>query len=157
MKILLKEILCGFLFFMTVSMSFASDESQGISLLPVADYSFCTKAQTQHSVGLVSDSWALQFHFKNSDVENSSGEIKAKYMTYYEGPEIYRYIARSAGPIRPPVPDNEKYTKKSLENVVVAYERKESGVIFKVNSFEAHGKVYEIGVLPPLPCSHPLS
>ena len=127
-----------------------------VKLLPIKDYSFCTSAQEEHRVGLVGEAWALEFGFNNKEVTSKSGQLSTTYLKFYQGLTISRFIGRSAGRRRPPLPENSKYTSKDLEKVTILFNRMESLLVFDIKKFKYLNQTYFVVNNLPLDCMHPL-
>ncbi len=116
-------------------------------------YSFCTPAETEYRIGLVGESWALEMHVPRGQIEKSSGTLSPRLMTYYQGETLFRYIAPSAGPRRPPVPDH--YIKLVVNEARVQYQFSDQGLLVQVQDVNLNGKSYSFENKTSMPCLPP--
>ena len=105
-----------------------------------------------HRVGLIGEAWALEFSFNYDRTKNKSIQINPEYVKFHQGPGIYHYIAKSAGPRRPDIPKSELYRSEKLENIEISLIQRESGLEFHVKEFTSLGVLYEIVGIAPVPC-----
>lgn len=102
------------------SESFANDNR--VLLRPVAKYSYCTPyyGATGHSLGVVGSDWVLTFEVPE---ERFSGDFQTNMAYFYRGPDMYKYIGKPAGPVRPPIPKTKQYTKIELAGLMINIKR----------------------------------
>jgi hypothetical protein len=138
--------------------SFADDKF--ILLEPIDKYSYCTPmGAAGYSLGIVGNNWALTFEIP----ENSfSGKVEVKKGSFHRGPDIYKYIGKPAGPVRPPIPETEAYTMVELAEIIVdiqrikVYDKVKGPIEIVVNDFSGNGQKYHIPGRVNTLCTGPL-
>ena len=131
-----------------------------VSLTPVEKYSYCTVyGETGHEVGVVGEDWALTF---DAPEEKFSGNLKTQNVHFYRGPDMYKYIGRSAGPRRPPIPDTDSYLQKELEGINVEvirikiFDKVNGPIAVLVNDFKVNGQQFRVAGRATMNCFAPL-
>lgn len=135
------------------SMSLANEPA--LEKIAMEEYSFCTSAETYHVVGLISDNWAFIVHFSNNQLEKESGRIEPRSMIYHEGPNINKYIGRSAGPRRPDVPSNDNYSKIVVNTANITYTKSNGGLLVRVEDALIKDRSYSFKNAVPFYCQMP--
>ena len=137
--------------------SFADDNR--VSLVPVVEYSYCTPDSLGYELGVVGTDWALTFRISEGSF---SGKIQAKGANFFRGPNIPRYIGKSAGPRRPPVPTTKAYTEVELAEINVdvhrikIYNKLYGPIEVLVNDFVVNNQQFHISNRVNIVCSGPL-
>lgn len=158
MTMKIKFLLYSFLITLGGSYVSGSSADTGRVLLePVIKYSFCTISQSSGTIGIVGDKWALKQWF---NVKDFKGKIVVQGSRFYQGSDMYKYIGRSAGPRRPPLPSTEEYSMVELpEEIVNNIEIFRGGrgkIEIVVNDFSVGGKIYRVSEKINLVCRGPL-
>jgi len=138
--------------------SFADDKS--VLLEPVHKYSYCTpRGAAGYSLGIVGNNWALTFKIP----ENSfSGKVAVTKGRLYRGPDMYKYIGKPAGPVRPAIPETEAYTMLELAGIIVdihrvkVYDKVMGPIEVVVNDFSSNGLKFHIPGRVNIICIGPL-
>lgn len=154
--------IASFILFITIcgcvtGESFAVDKR--ISLEPDFRYSYCTPWESAYSLGIVGDSWALTLTFPKNGF---SGKVQAQKAKFYRGPNMHRYIGRSAGPRRPPIPKTNEYVTVELVGITVDIKRVEvfdkvmGPIEVVVNDFSSNGQKFHIPGQVNIFCVAPL-
>jgi len=135
-------------------------DASPVLLTPVEKYSYCTVyGETGHTVGVVGEDWALTF---DAPEEKFSGNVKTQKVHFYRGPDMYKYIARPAGPRRPPIPDTDAYLQIGLEDINVEiirikiYDKVNGPIAVLVDDFKANGQQFHIADRATMNCFAPL-
>lgn len=137
--------------------SFADDNR--VSLVPVVEYSYCTPDGLGYELGVVGTDWALTFRIPEG---NLSGKVQAKGASFFRGPNIPRYIGKSAGPRRPPIPTTKVYTQAELAEINVdihrikIYDKVNGPIEVLVNDFGVNNQQFHIPGRVNIVCSGPL-
>jgi hypothetical protein len=138
----------------------SSADDKFVLLKPVDKYSYCTPGGAAgYSLGIVGNNWALTFEIP----ENSfSGKIQVKKGSFHRGPDMYKYIGKSAGPVRPPIPETEAYAMVELAGIIVdiqrvkVYDKVKGPIEVVVNDFFSKGQKFHIAGRVNAVCVGPL-
>ncbi len=128
-------------------------------LIPVLKYSFCTPYQSGGKIGLVGNNWALELWFKNNKLSGNLTSIDARF---HQGPNMHKYIGRSAGPRRPGPPETAEYSMVELSDISVNIKRLETfgngmgKIILTTTAFSSLQSTYQITGGVELSCIGPL-
>ena len=107
--------ICGFV----PAYSFADDKF--VLLEPFEKYSYCTPwGAAGYELGIVGKNWALTFEIPENSL---SGKVEVKKVRFHRGPDMYKYIGKPAGPVRPSIPETEAYTMVELAGIIVDIQR----------------------------------
>jgi hypothetical protein len=137
--------------------SFA-DENR-VSLVPVVEYSYCTPDSLGYELGVVGTDWALTFRIPEGSF---SGKVQVKGANFFRGPNMRRYIGKSAGPRRPPIPTTNAYTQAELAGINVdvhrikIYDKVNGPIEVLVNEFVVNKQQFHIPVQVNIVCTGPL-
>lgn len=119
---------------------------------PSKKYTFCQGNENYYSVGIIGEDWALIFSFDKNETKQTAYKIKPHFAKFHRGPNIYHFVGRSAGPRRPPIPNNNLYSSATLENIEISLSQNDLWLHFKIKAFTSFGKRYEIVGLEPIGC-----
>lgn len=137
--------------------SFADDNR--VSLVPVVEYSYCTPDDRGYELGVVGTDWALTFRVPE---DSFSGKVQAKGANFFRGPNMPRYIGKSAGPRRPPIPTTKAYTKAELAGIDVdirrvrIYDKVMGPIEVLVNDFVVNNQLFHVPARVNIVCTGPL-
>ena len=137
--------------------SFADDNR--VSLAPVVDYSYCTPDRFGYDIGVIGTDWALTFKIPEDSL---SGKVQAKGANFFRGPNIPRYIGKSAGPRRPPIPTTKAYTQTELAGINVdihnikIYNKMNGQIEVLVNDFIVNNQQFHVQGRVDIVCTGPL-
>ena len=137
--------------------SFADDNR--VSLVPVIVYSYCTPDSMGYEVGVVGTDWALTFRIPEGSF---SGKVQALGANFFRGPNIPRYIGKSAGPRRPPIPTTKAYTQAELAGIYVdihrikIYNKVNGPIEVLVNDFIVNNQQFHVQGWVDMVCTGPL-
>lgn len=151
-----------FIFFVTMCCCVSgasSAEDKQILLEPDFRYSYCDYRESGYSLGIVGDTWALTLSFP---INGFSGMVLAQKAIFYRGQNMHRYIGKSAGPRRPPIPETTDFTTVELVGITADIKRAE--VFDKVNGpievvvsdFSSNGQSFHIPGKVNIFCRAPL-
>ena len=119
-------------------------------------YSFCTKSQSDIRIGLVADKWALELIANSKQMDILRNNFIPSQANYYQGPKIYNYIGKSAGPRRPDVPTNKYYSKAKPINLIVTLSFSANRITHIEAGFKIAERMYKFKSAFPIYCSGPL-
>ena len=137
--------------------SFADDNR--VSLIPVVEYSYCTPDSLGYELGVVGTDWALTFRIPEGSF---SGKVQALGANFFRGPNIPRYIGKSAGPRRPPIPTTRAYTQAELAGINVdihrikIHNRMNGPIEVLVNDFVVNNQQFHVPGRVNIVCTGPL-
>jgi len=137
--------------------SFAEDNR--VTLVPVVDYSYCTPEPGGYELGVIGSDWALTFKVPE---DSFSGKTQAKIAYFYRGPNMPRYIGKSAGPRRPPIPTTKAYSKAELAGIDVdirrvrIYDKVMGPIEVLVNDFVVNNQLFHVPARVNIVCTGPL-
>jgi hypothetical protein len=131
-----------------------------VLLVPVVEYSYCTPDSLGYELGMVGTAWAVTVRIPEGSF---SGKVQAKGANFFRGPNIPRYIGKSAGPRRPPFPTTKAYTQVELagisvdiHRIKVAYDKMMFPIEVSVNDFVVNNQQFRIPGPVNIVCTAPL-
>ena len=119
-------------------------------LKPTPAHCFATPTGTQFIIGVVGEGWAIQFAIPRDRSKLPTGALNTHNVSFYRGPEIYKYIRPSAGPPPPPLPKTGAYSALTLTNVAIKFVggrnvREPDGYLeITLSSFVAEGEWFTV-------------
>ena len=137
--------------------SFAEDNR--VTLVPVVDSSYCTPEAGGYELGVIGSDWALTFKVPE---DSFPGRTQVKIAGFFRGPNMPRYIGKSAGPRRPPIPTTKAYTKAELAGIDVdirrvrIYDKVMGPIEVLVNDFVVNNQLFNVPARVNIVCTGPL-